>query len=185
MTSIASQITSLTVVYSTVYSDADQRKYQSSASLAFVGGIHRGPVNSPHKGPVTRKMFPFDDVVMCLFQRGGAKDAKKSVRVPPNNLNKTTNKPSYKNVTILHISPSENIHTFFLFTHSIDNTLLIYGQCLGSFRNQTLTNTGYGELPHQNRFCESVTSILFWHMMNMRTSTEYLPIVYTIRNITL
>ena len=113
MTSIASQITSLTVVYSTVYSDADQRKHQSSASLAFVGGIHRGLVNSPHKGPVTRKMFPFDDVIMCLVQRGGVKDVKKSVRVPPNNLNKTTNKPSYKNVTILHISPSENIHTFF------------------------------------------------------------------------
>ena len=49
---------------STVYSDADQRKHQSSASLAFVRGIHRGPVNSPHKWPVTRKMFPFDDVIM-------------------------------------------------------------------------------------------------------------------------
>ena len=42
----------------------DQRKHQSSASLAFVRGIHRWPVNSPHKGPVTRKMFPFDDVIM-------------------------------------------------------------------------------------------------------------------------
>ena len=61
---VASQITSLTIVYSTVYSDADQRKHQSSASLAFVWGIHRGPVNSPHKWPVTRKMFPFDDVIM-------------------------------------------------------------------------------------------------------------------------
>ena len=64
MGAIASQITSLTIVYSTVYSDADQRKHQSSASLAFVRGIHRGPVNSPHKWPVTRKMFPFDDVFM-------------------------------------------------------------------------------------------------------------------------
>ena len=52
MTTISSQITSLTVVYSTVYSDADQRK--------------PGPVNSPHKGPVTRKMFPFDDVIMSI-----------------------------------------------------------------------------------------------------------------------
>ena len=50
--------------YSTVYSDADQRKHQSSESLAFVRGIHRGPVNSPHKWSVTRKMFPFDDVIM-------------------------------------------------------------------------------------------------------------------------
>ena len=61
---IASQITSLTIVYSSVYSDADQRKHQSSASLAFVREIHRGPVNSPHKWPVTRKMFSFDDVIM-------------------------------------------------------------------------------------------------------------------------
>ena len=64
MATIASQITSLAIVYSTIYSDADQRKHQSSASLAFVRGIHRGPVNSPHKWPVTRKMFPFDDVIM-------------------------------------------------------------------------------------------------------------------------
>ena len=61
---IASQITSLTIVYSSVYSDADQTKHLSSASLAFVRVIHRGPVNSPHKWPVTRKMFPSDDVIM-------------------------------------------------------------------------------------------------------------------------
>ena len=46
MSVMASQITSLAIVYST-----DQRKHQSSASLAFVRGIHRWPVNSPHKGP--------------------------------------------------------------------------------------------------------------------------------------
>ena len=40
------QITSLTIVYSTVYSGAYQRKHQSPASLAFVRGIHRWPVNS-------------------------------------------------------------------------------------------------------------------------------------------
>ena len=57
MSAMASQIISLTIVYSTVYSGTDQRKHQSSASLAFVRGIRRGPVNSPHKGPVTRKMF--------------------------------------------------------------------------------------------------------------------------------
>ena len=66
MGAMASQITSLTIVYSTVYSGTDQRKHQSSASLAFVWGIHRGPVNSPHKWPVTQKMFPFDDVIMCI-----------------------------------------------------------------------------------------------------------------------
>ena len=61
---MSSQITSLTIVKSTVYSGADQRKHQSSASLSFVREIHRKPVNSPHKGPVTRRMFPFDDVIM-------------------------------------------------------------------------------------------------------------------------
>ena len=68
MSAIASQITSLTIVYSTVYSGADQSKHQSSASLAFVWGIHRGPVNSPHKWTVTRKMVPFDDVIILLHR---------------------------------------------------------------------------------------------------------------------
>ena len=61
---IASQITSLTIVYSIVHSGADRGKHQSSASLAFVRGIHRRLVNSPHKWPVTRKMFLFDEVIM-------------------------------------------------------------------------------------------------------------------------
>ena len=65
MSAMMSQITTLTIVYSTVY--ADQRKHQSSASLACVRGIHRWPVNSPHKAPVTRKMFPFDDVIMRKY----------------------------------------------------------------------------------------------------------------------
>ena len=64
MGAIASQITSLTIVYSIVYSGADQIKHQSSASLAFVWGINRRPMNFPRKWPVTRKMFPFDDVIM-------------------------------------------------------------------------------------------------------------------------
>ena len=63
---MASQIISLTIVYSAIYSDTDQRKHQSSASLAFV------PVNSPHKWPVTRKIFPSDEVIMlgeCLVDQ--------------------------------------------------------------------------------------------------------------------
>ena len=58
------QIPGVSIVCSTVCSGADQRKYQSSAPLAFVRWIHQCPVDSPHKGPVTRKMFPFDDVIM-------------------------------------------------------------------------------------------------------------------------
>ena len=66
MSTMASQITSFTIVYSSVYSGTDQRKHQSSASLAFVWGIHRWQVNSPHEWPVTRTMLPFDDVIMYV-----------------------------------------------------------------------------------------------------------------------
>ena len=65
MSAMAYQINSLMVVYSTVYSDADQREHQISATLAFVRGINRWPENSPHKGPVTRKLFPFVVIMIC------------------------------------------------------------------------------------------------------------------------
>ena len=64
MSTMASQITSVSIVFSTVCSGTDQRKHQSSTSLAFVRGIHWWPMNSPHKGPVTRKKFTFDDVIV-------------------------------------------------------------------------------------------------------------------------
>ena len=66
MGAVASQITGLAIVYSTVYSGDDQRKHQSSASLAFVRGFNRWPVNSPHKWPVAREIFPFDDIIMLV-----------------------------------------------------------------------------------------------------------------------
>ena len=69
MSTMASQITSLTALYSIVYLGADQRKHQSSASLAF--GNSPGPVNSPHKGPVKRNMFPFDDVILHICGTSG------------------------------------------------------------------------------------------------------------------
>ena len=61
---MASQITSVSIDCLTACSGADQRKHQNSSSLAFVRGIHRWSMDSPHKGPVTQKMFPFDDVTM-------------------------------------------------------------------------------------------------------------------------
>ena len=64
MGAMACQITSLTIVCSTDYSGVDQRKHQSYASLAFVRGIHRWPANFSHKWQVTRKIFPFNDVIM-------------------------------------------------------------------------------------------------------------------------
>ena len=53
----------VSIVCSAICSGADQRKHQSSASLAF-RWIHRWLVNSPLKGPVSQKMFPFDDIIM-------------------------------------------------------------------------------------------------------------------------
>ena len=64
ISAMASQITGVLIVCSSVGSGADQRIHQSSASLAFVWGIHRWPVNSPLEGPMTWKMFPFDDAIV-------------------------------------------------------------------------------------------------------------------------
>ena len=82
MNAMASRITSLTIVYSSVDPGADQRKHQSSVPLAFVSEIHRWPMNSPHKGPVTRKIFPFDDVIMHVIQRYFP-GARAIARLPP------------------------------------------------------------------------------------------------------
>ena len=73
MSAMASQITGASIVYSTVCSGVDQRKHFSSASMAFVREIHQWPVKTPHKGPVTRKMFSFDDVIMgrIIYHRRG------------------------------------------------------------------------------------------------------------------
>ena len=69
MSAIASQITGVLIVYSTVGSGADQRKFESSAPLAFVRGIHRWPVNYPHKGPVKRKCFQLMTSSFSAFSR--------------------------------------------------------------------------------------------------------------------
>ena len=76
---VAFQITSLKMVYSTVYSGADQRKHQHSASLADGRGIYRWPVNSTHKGTVTRKISPFDNVIMTREYSQNATDVMWSV----------------------------------------------------------------------------------------------------------
>ena len=91
MGAMASQITSLKSGYLTVYSGAEQRKHQSSASLVFVRGIHRRPVNSPHKGPVTRKMFPYDGVIMlhCLSHSWHASWMLKAKKGPHDILSAT------------------------------------------------------------------------------------------------
>ena len=120
----ASQITSLAIVFSTVYLDRDQGKHQSSASLAFVWGIHRRPVNSPHKWPVTWKMFPFDDVIMLwnFISRDPAKDVAWGtccLSSPVINLVVSTRNTSVHKVfaivsTEYHILPSNSLQCIFL-----------------------------------------------------------------------
>ena len=56
------------------------KKTSNLDSLAFLWGIHRGPVNSPHKWPVTRKMFPFDDVIMSSSQFDSSRPSDADVR---------------------------------------------------------------------------------------------------------
>ena len=69
ISAMTTKIIGVSILYSSVCSAADQGKHQSSASLAFVKGIHRWPGNSPHKGKVTPKMFQFDDVIMVFQER--------------------------------------------------------------------------------------------------------------------
>ena len=64
MTTMASQITSLTVVYSMVYSDADQRKHQSSPRHWPLCGEITGTGEFPAQRASYAEMFPFDDVIM-------------------------------------------------------------------------------------------------------------------------
>ena len=64
MSAMASQITSVSIAYSTVCSGAGQRKQYNSAPMTFVRGIHRWLADSPNKVPVTQKIFPVDDVIM-------------------------------------------------------------------------------------------------------------------------
>ena len=112
MSAMASQITNLTIVYSTVYSVTDQRKHQSTASLAIVRGIHQCPVNSSHKWPVTRKIFPFDDVIIYICDCQRPFSASVSVYPKPNLC---TRKNKSKNG-----NSDDNIVYFVLKRHHID-----------------------------------------------------------------
>ena len=105
MSVMASQVTSPTIVYSSIYSGADQSKHQSSASLAFVRGIHGWLLNSPHKGPVIWKRFPFDDVIMNKIFR--------SV-IDKFNITRGRFKKTYEllNLRALKFSPVNKIHIF-------------------------------------------------------------------------
>ena len=125
MGAMASQVTILTSVYWTVYSAVDQRKHQSSASLAFVRVIDQWPVNYPHRWPVTRKMFPFDDVTMCwriILPSTNIIDCKAPIKTKP------------------WISLDPHKHRESMMTSSNGNLFLVTGPLCGEF-------TGYQWIP--------------------------------------
>ena len=100
ISTMASQITGVSIVCSTVGSGKDQRKHQISASLAFVREIHRWPVISLYKGTVTRKMFPFDDVITCFVIKG-----------TQTNFNILTRWPSlWQQVMLNHFHDQRSLH---------------------------------------------------------------------------
>ena len=130
----AFQITSPTIVYSIVYSGTDQREHQCSASLAFLQGIHRWPVNSLHKWPITRKMFPFDDVIMA-----GAGGCCKIGYVPPK-LIINSNLAKF-NLSITSISVVKSLWKFALNTVvPLPYSMLIalFGNCEISYSDLSL-----------------------------------------------
>ena len=73
MSAMVSQITGVSIVCWTICSGANQRKHQSSPSMAFVKGIHRWPVDSPHKAPIMRKMM----TSLCILTTSAAVNDQK------------------------------------------------------------------------------------------------------------
>ena len=123
MSAMASQIIGTSIVYSTVCLCADERKHQSSAPLAFMRGIHRWPVKSPHKEPVTRKMFPFDDAIAVSPIRYQLTDTCMNA-LKPNRVNITEPTPSCPwNVCDIIV----NVCISWIFTWSLvwENTLVL------------------------------------------------------------
>ena len=115
---MASQITSLTIVYSTVYSGPDQRKHQSSASLACMWGIHRWPVNSTHKWSVMRKMFPFDDI---MTRYDGHRWRLKNVWIDGQSICGSVFREDYKNAVVLNTTYCHDVNFIVMTTCSINS----------------------------------------------------------------
>ena len=150
MGAMASQITRLTIVYSTVYLGGDQRKYQRSVPLAFLRGIHRWPVNSPHKCPVKRKMFPFHYVIIYACVTGSCTHFRNVVPNVWHNMFdnaggiKLVNK-MWKDTYLQHIINVTNL--------SSDqwNSYIIYGQ--NWIRNSQTKQHGYWKYCFSSERC--------------------------------
>ena len=154
MSAVASRITGLMIVYSSLFSDADQRKHRIFASLAFVSGIPRWQVNSPHKGPVTLKMSPFNDVIMNLESIANidlyTSDSNSVMRIPKSPT------PSY--LTIFSFVPRN-------FTIICAQVLSMFEQGLSQSKKIFFSHIYiYQVIPHKLRPCPDTNSkwCLIW-----------------------
>ena len=157
MGAMASQITSLMIICSTVHSGADQRIYRSSASLAFVWGIHLSPVNSSHKGPVTRKMLPFDDVIVQRFH----------VRVP--DPQKSCNDLTQTNKGHHHNRSNEGPKVIWLLVHFLPVYFVNVFTCLMYIPSEFLAT-----VEQANNLLEIGLDMISWYIMiTLRFSSNY------------
>ena len=186
---MASQITSLTIVYSTVYSGADQRKHQSSASLAFVRGIHRWPVNSPYKWPVTRKLFPFNDVIMfmCYMLLAGQKDRTSSKMLIEAHYNYLCVDFTATHESLSHHNPQYTSAlcdptifklSFRTFTNGVMNGIKFYFSCECNF--SLIISLSYAPKPVGWMMFFPRTTLVLVHILNLSSNTDDLsPGQYT------
>ena len=146
MSATASQITGISIVYSTICSGADQRKYQSSPSLTFERGIHRWPVDSPHKGPVTRKCI-YSMTSWCLWLWLIISKASCYLNHAISEFFYHKNDPTY------------NIHADFMQIYILH------------FRN-----SGVGSMELENAFCCPIGDICIIIIMTLWESFSYSPL---------
>ena len=185
MGTVTSQITSLTIVYSTVYSDADQRKHQSSVSLAFIRGIHRGLVDSPHKWPATWKMFPFNDVIMhsditwasliishTTFQQVVGSDNKGNFKTPPQLLAFCERKPQVTGgFPTQRASNAENVsiywhHQCFIGMRQYQITQMPYVVLYAAKEKWSIVKGMSNCIENRNENT-SICNVLFWYLCLM------------------
>ena len=174
MRTMASQLTGVSIVCSTVGSGADQRKHQSSASLAFVRGIHRWPVNSPHKRPVVRKMFPFDEAIMKK-DRAEWLFVWDKYGILPTDTNGLRNKLSIGDTSVRNISQFTNFKQCHIWPQNI--------QCNPSIRNPKVSTIAHLPVSIESNYTAMIINyeILYWIpncMWHMLSSTQTIPIYH-------
>ena len=159
---MASQIISITIVYSIVYLGADQRKHQSSASLDLVRGIHRWSVNSPHKRLLMWKMFPFDDVIMM------ASETKQDL-------------PTLRRLLLLLRPHSMPCLLYYVFIYSCIHLHLLWisdiGLLLSVCRNLAIMTATTTTVEQRQHLCANLNNTHWYHRQTMVACCKYVDVV--------